>query len=94
MEAQLGNFKEKGRQMAAAMKDLKNKADAMNDMVAGKGDEIREIQIVNDQMAKGGQKVEGEIDQLKEEQQQLLDQFEQEKEKLFDIKEIKEELEG
>ena len=44
----MDNFKEKGKQMGAAIKDLKKKADAMNDMVAGKGDEIREIQIVND----------------------------------------------
>ena len=45
-------------------------------------------------MAKGGQKVEGEIDNLKDEQMQLIEQFEIEKERLFDIKEIKEELEG
>lgn len=48
LEAQLDNFKEKGKQIGAAIKDLRNKADAMNDMVASKGDEVREIQIVND----------------------------------------------
>lgn len=45
-------------------------------------------------MAKAGKQVEDEIDGQKELQQKLLDQFEQEKERLFDIKEIKEELEA